>query len=186
MPQLWVSLMGSRIILPYGTSGNYIQKAIPTDENIKGINFPSLDEYYDDKNSLYSLEKDFPIWNAIEQQYQEWYNWRTTDEDVRKFIAPIVDSSYDNSGLPILCFPRFKPLVDEALVYEYNEVENLVILGMRAQELGVREVDLINFLRDLNWVCDCLELNIDDIIKNPSNIGFHSDFGLRIIDYGLN
>lgn len=178
--------MGSRIILPFGASGNYIQKTIPTDENIKGINFPSLDEYYNDKSSLYSLEKDFPIWNAIEQQYQEWYNWQIANEDIKLFLAPIVGTSYDKNHLPILYFPKFKPLVDEALVYEYNEVENLIVLGMRAQEFGVHEVDLVNFLRDLHWICDYLELNSDDIIKNPSNIGYNIDFGLRIIDYGLN
>ena len=34
-------------------------------------------------------------------------------------------------------------------------------------------------------LCDYYNLREDDLLLNPSNIGYHNLFGLRIIDYGL-
>ena len=57
---------------------------------------------------------------------------------------------------------------------------------MRLQRFNITEETVIDFLREIPIVCDYLNLNEEDIINNPSNIGYNSTFGLRIIDYGLN
>ena len=58
-------------------------------------------------------------------------------------------------------------------------------MGMRLQQLNVSEEEVTDFLREIPIVCNYLNLNEEDIINNPSNIGYNSTFGLRIIDYGL-
>lgn len=179
--------MGSRIILPFNNSREFIQKKIPEEDIVKNYDFPLLDEFMDCKDNLYYLknEAEFKTWPAIEQQYNEWYNWYTASEDIRRFLAPIVGTSYDENCLPILHFPRFTPIVDENVVFAHNETENLITFGMNLQHFGITYTEVIDFLRELPQVCDYLGLIEDDILKNPSNIGWHSVFGLRIIDYGL-
>ena len=177
--------MGSRIILPYGTTNEYIQKCIPQDSSLEGIVFPSLDEYMD--TCTLNLEKinKSELRTAIEQQYGEWFSWFAATDEYRRLLAPIVGTTYDNYYLPILYFPRFTPIVDESLIYNYNNIENLIITGMRLGSLEITEKEVINFLREIPILCDYLELNEEDILNNPSNIGYNPTFGLRIIDYGL-
>ena len=184
--------MGSRIILPYGETGEYIQKAIPKDELLQNFKFPSLDAYMNDKSTLeepifIDEEQEFvlPVWSAIEQQYNEWYNWYSAPEEIRNFLAPIVGSSYNEYHLPVLYFPRFMPIMDEIMVDSLIENDALIIAGMRMERFNIKEIDVIHFFQDLRKVCDYLELNEEDIYNNPSNIGYNPTFGLRIIDYGL-
>jgi hypothetical protein len=58
-------------------------------------------------------------------------------------------------------------------------------MGMRLQQLNISEEEVTDFLREIPIVCNYLNLNEEDIINNPSNIGYNPTFGLRIIDYGL-
>jgi len=177
--------MGSRIVLPYGESGEYIQKTVPYDASLNGIELPSFDEYLDTHYlDLQNIIKP-DIRTAIEQQYNEWFIWYNATEDVRQLLAPIVGTGWSESHIPILYFPRFIPLLDEGKVYSLNNVENLIVMGMRLKHLGIPEQDVTDFLREVPIVCNYLDLNEEDIINNPSNIGYNSTFGLRIIDYGL-
>ena len=177
--------MGSRIVLPFGPNDEYIGKYIPNDTSLEGIHFPSLDDYMEtnklDLNSIIKPE----LKTAIEQQYNEWFTWYTSSEECRRMLAPIVDTGYDEYCLPILYFPKFIPLVDENAVYKYNNMENFIVMGMGLKKFHVLEEEIINFMRNIPSLCDCLELNEEDILNNPSNICFHPIFGLRIIDYGL-
>ena len=179
--------MGSRIILPYGESGEYIQKIIPHDcSSVSGLNLPSFDEYLDTHFlDLQSIDKP-EIKTAIEQQYNEWFTWFNATEDARRLLAPIVGTDWSEDSIPILYFPRFTPLLDEGRVYSLNNNENLIIMGMRLQRFGIEEDDVTDFFREIPLVCAYLNLNEEDIINNPSNIGYNPTFGLRIIDYGLN
>lgn len=177
--------MGSRIILPYGPTNEYIQKCIPRDTSLEGIEFPSLDEYMD--TGLLDIEKitKSELRTAIEQQYGEWFSWFAATDEHRRLLAPIVGTEYDEYNLPILHFPRFVPLVDEGLVYKYNNTENLITMGMRLGQLNITEEEVLDFLREIPILCGYLDLNEEDILNNPSNIGYNPTFGLRIIDYGL-
>ena len=178
--------MGSRIIRAFNKSSDYVYKQVPHFSCLDGIKFPLLDDYLE-KNKLdlrKVKEKEAKI--AIEQQYNEFYTWFTSPDEYRKFLAPVVDTSYDRkTGLPLLVFPKFSPLVNEVNVDAHNEMENFIICGMNANEMNIDKDLLINFFRDLPSVCDYLELNEEDIINHPSNIGYNATFGLRIIDYGL-
>lgn len=178
--------MGSRIVLPYGESGEYIQKLIPYDASLNGIELPSFDEYMDTHSlNLQKINKP-DIRTAIEQQYNEWFTWYNATEDTRRLLAPIVGTGWSDNYIPILYFPRFTPILDEGQVYSLNNTESLITTGMRLQRFNITEETVIDFLREIPIVCDYLNLNEEDIINNPSNIGYNPTFGLRIIDYGLN
>ncbi len=176
--------MGSRAILPYGTSGEYIQKVIPHSSTVN-IELPSFDEYLDTCSLNLQGISQPELRTAIEQQYNEWFTWYTATEDSRRLLAPIVGTDWSEDYFPILYFPHFTPLLDEGKVYSLNNTENLIIMGMRLQRFGVSEEEVTDFLREIPIVCNYLNLNEEDIINNPSNIGYNPTFGLRIIDYGL-
>lgn len=176
--------MGSRIVLPYLNSTEYVQKIIPSENLLISTKLPTFNEY--ENNPILNLSNDIPpeVKTAIEQQYNEWYSWFTSPEDIRKYLAPIVGTGWDiYSNTPILYFPRFTPLLDEKSVCAHNSRENLILTGAQINQLHIN--DFMEFFRAIPEVCNYLDLNEDDIICNPSNIGFHSIFGLRIIDYGL-
>lgn len=178
--------MSGRIVRAYSNSDIYIYKQIPHYSSLEGINFPSLDEYMETEELNLEKISDTAIKSAIEQQYSEWYNWFIAPDDMRHLLAPIVGTDYDKkTTLPILIFPKFIPLMEEDCIYKFNQIENLIITGMNIQNYQIPKNDVINFLRELPALCDYLELNEEDIINNPSNLGFNSIFGLRIIDYGL-
>ena len=180
--------MGSRLILPFG-SNNFIEKHIPEDEYLNQWNFPSLDEFcIKGFESIYNHpgRNNSVAWSAVEQQYTEWSNWFNSPEYIRNYLAPIVATYLDNRGLPVLCFPRFTPLLDEELIYKYNDTEALLLAGKQLQFLNVTDESILSFFRSIPKVIDYLDLVEGDILNNPSNIGYDSTFGLRIIDYGMN
>lgn len=176
--------MGSRIILPYLNSEEYVQKIVPSDSVFINIRLPTFDEYENDP--ILNLSNDIKpeIKTAIEQQYNEWYSWFTSPEDIRKYLAPIIGTGWDQySNTPTLYFPRFIPILDEKVVSTHNNQENLILMGAQINQLHIK--DFMTFFRAIPEICNYLDLNEEDIIYNPSNIGFHPIFGLRIIDYGL-
>lgn len=173
--------MGTRVVVPYGPTKEYIQKRIPENEIPQNITFPSLDEFNNDPECL--KEYDTQIYNLIYQQYWEYYNWYNADENIRQFLSPIVHTFKERT--PILCFPKFIPLVSEDKVYEYNEIENLIASGITMGRNNIDEKECLEFYRNIPTICNYLNLEENDIIYNPSNIGYNSTFGLRIIDYGL-
>lgn len=178
--------MGSRIIRSFNKSSDYIYKQIPHFSCLDGIKFPLLDSYLEENKLDLRKVKEKEAKFAIEQQYNEFYTWFTAPDNYRKFLAPIVDTSYDSkTGLPLLAFPKFIPLVDENAVNTHNEIENFILCGINANKMNISKDILINFFRDLPSACEYLELDEEDIVNNPSNIGYSSVFGLRIIDYGL-
>ena len=111
--------MGTRLVLPYGPTNEFIQKIIPDDEILQNKVLPTLDEFITEPECLSKFEA--PLYNLIYQQYWEYFNWYNADEHMRQFLAPIVHTFKERT--PVLCFPKFLPLVDEKEVYEYNEVE---------------------------------------------------------------
>lgn len=179
--------MGSRIILPFGCSGEYVKKIIPDDPSLKFLKFYPLDDFYNDVDIIYKhpTRNNTPIWSAIIQQYSEWLSWNVAPEEIKQFLAPIVATYSDDNGLPVLCYPRFTPLLDEGAVFEHSDNENILLAGKRLEHFHVSDETTINFYRGLPQVIDYLGLVESDIIINPSNVGYNPTFGLRIIDYGL-
>ena len=180
--------MSGRVIQNFGTSDTYIKKCILITEEIEHIKFPSFTAFLEDEEQLQTLIAPLSsaMQSAISQQYTEAKNWFSTSDILHTYLAPIVSIEYNElNGLPELVFPRFEPLVPENIVETSSEYENNVLLGMKLQALDFSRIGVIKFLRGLPAICTFLGINEDDILHNPSNLGYNSDFGLRIIDYGL-
>lgn len=174
--------MGTRLILPYGPTNEFVQKIIPEENDaFKNIVLPTLEEFIIDPSCLSKF--DTPIYNLVYQQYWEYYNWYNADETTRSFLAPIVHTFYNKT--PVLCYPRFIPLVSEDNVYKYNENECLLAAGLNLGKQNIGENECIEFFRNIPLICNYLNLEENDIIYNPSNIGYNPTFGIRLIDYGL-
>ena len=53
------------------------------------------------------------------------------------------------------------------------------------QWFGINYSQYKKFTNKVEDLCENFSLRADDILKNPSNVGYHPILGLRIIDYGL-
>ena len=173
--------MATREIYDCAESEEYVLKCIPQTDAIRALHFEITDYSEENLNnllvSLNSGEK-----SAIIQQYNEWRLWRETMSPV---LAPIVDVRWESNGLPILCYPRFAPLIDEGEIWNHTVEELYILLGRRAHLLEIDSEELFDFLDEARDFCVEYDLCEADVFTNPSNIGWHRLFGLRIIDYGL-
>ena len=88
-------------------------------------------------------------------------------------------------NLPIIIYPNFHPLMRDEEVWAYKDYELHMIAGFRARKFGIKKNDLLDFFSKIKKLCEDYDLNEDDLISNPSNIGYNSHYGLRVIDYGL-
>lgn len=174
--------MGTRIITDcYGTT-EYIEKHIPMSQKLEKIffydvtNVEELEKVFVE-NSCTNYER-----NAIIQQYNEIDIWQTTHSNI---LAPQLEVKYEINGLPIIVYPRFTPLIDESEVWKSTVEQLWMKLGRRAAKLDIWEDDLFHFLEEARSFCIDNNLCEEDVFINPSNIGWHKYFGLRIIDYGL-
>lgn len=180
--------MACRIIEQVGD--DFIRKIIPFDSNTDSIVWPSITSLIMNPSIL---DDNFTKCNcnnrikqAIYQQYNEILLYETIACEDKKILAPQCDIYYTNvNNLPIIIYPRFTPLFSDEEVWKYNDEEILCLLGLRCGKLGISEQNLSLFLKQVQDLCSDYNLREDDILKNPSNIGYHLVFGLRIIDYGL-
>lgn len=172
--------MSSRVIELHGCN---VRKIVPLIKSMH-IQFPSLTEFLEDYETLkYHESLSIIEWSAIVQQYTEWFNWNAYGGK-DSVLAPIIGTSVDiNTGLPILCFPKFTPIAAENEAFPDDYL--LIFVGMRAKALGITEKEMRQFIKQVQSACFDLCLEESDIITNPSNIGYHPDYGLKIIDYGL-
>jgi hypothetical protein len=123
---------------------------------------------------------------AILQQYNEILLWKQVDLVDQKIIAPIVDIKTNEPHCPpTIVLPIFTPLMKRDEVWKYNERELNMLVGMFAAKHHISDSDLIGFYGDVIAFCETYDLQSDDILRNPSNIGYHASLGLRLIDYGL-
>ena len=122
---------------------------------------------------------------AIIQQYNELYIYNEATSEEREILAPQVKVVYSLFNLPDIYYPKFYPLMDEKEVWSLNERDLSVKLGSRLQSFGVSFFDYKKFVDGVVDLCEEFNLREDDILLNPSNIGYHPVLGLRVIDYGL-
>ena len=117
---------------------------------------------------------------AIMQQYNELYIYNEASPEERAILAPQVKVIYSLLDLPDIYYPKFYPIMDEKEVWSLN-----VRFGTRLQWFGISFFDYKKFVNGVVNLCEEFDLREDDILLNPSNIGYHPVLGLRIIDYGL-
>lgn len=122
---------------------------------------------------------------AIIQQYNELYIYNEATPEERAILAPQVKVVYSLFNLPDIYYPKFYPLMEEKEVWSLNERDLSVKLGSRLQWRGINFDDYKKFVDGVVDLCEEFNLREDDILLNPSNIGYHPILGLRIIDYGL-
>lgn len=168
----------------------YIIKEIAWDDaflNKKDLEFPpcgdlcqeELDKIFDEIN-LNKIAR-----QAITQQYNEIYVYNAASAAEKDILAPQVKIQYSFFNLPSIMYPKFQPLMKEEEVWNLSEDNMLVCLGTRLQWFGINYTHYKNFTNKVEELCENCGLRADDILKNPSNLGYHSVLGLRIIDYGL-
>ena len=122
---------------------------------------------------------------AIMQQYNELYIYNMASPRERAILAPQVKVVYSLLDLPDIYYPKFYPLMDEKEVWSLDERDLSVKLGTLLQNFGISFFDYKKFVDGVVNLCEEFDLREDDILLNPSNIGYHPILGLRIIDYGL-
>ena len=122
---------------------------------------------------------------AIMQQYNELYIYNEASSEEREILAPQVKVVYSLLNLPDIYYPKFQPLMDEKEVWCLNERDLSVKLGTKLQWFGINFDSYKKFANKVSELCEEFNLREDDILLNPSNIGYHPILGLRIIDYGL-
>ena len=122
---------------------------------------------------------------AIIQQYNEYLIFNDKDNRWRNILAPQLTVVYDVHNLPILVYPRFEPLVSEDIVWKTPDHLCMIRAGQRLKEWDVSIKDINKFYDEVTELCSEYDLVEDDIIRNPSNIGYNEILGLRLIDYGL-
>lgn len=122
---------------------------------------------------------------AIIQQYNELYIYNEATPEERSILAPQVKVAYSLLNLPDIYYPKFRPLMEEKEVWSLNERDLNIKFGSRLQWFGISFDDYKKFIDGVVDLCEEFNLREDDILLNPSNIGYHPVLGLRIIDYGL-
>ena len=182
--------MGCRGIDERWKEEGYIIKYIPPALNpgINKIEFPSFDnfslqEIRDKLQYVPFFSKE--IKSAIWQQYYELFVYHYSDVNERMILAPQVKVVSSIFNLPDIYYPFFTPLIDEDRVRQLNEQDLFTYLGSRLQWFGIGFNVYKHFTKKVSNLCTSFNLNEEDILSNPSNIGYHPVLGLRIIDYGL-
>ena len=168
---------------------DFIKKVVPTFDFLNGKHFPTIGEINKDWDSC-RIRIDDMLSNAPElcksaviQQYNEYIIYNELKEN--KVLAPIIFTSSDERGIPILGFPKFRPIVENDEFYKYTDEENFVLLGMFAEKYGLNFSNVRDFIDLVQEVCIYIGIREDDILYNLSNVGYNPDYGLRVIDYGL-
>ena len=166
----------------------YIIKYIDWDDAFfSGVKFPLPEE--SSSQILQNIFKEINLnkisQQAIIQQYNEIYIWNEANREQKELLAPQVKIRYSLCDLPEIYYPKFIPLVQESKVWSLNESDLKIFLGTRLQLFGINFCEYQKFIKNVINLCEDFNLREDDIILNPSNIGYHSVLGLRVIDYGL-
>lgn len=165
----------------------YVIKQIKWDDAFIGIEFPNCEDASSQKlQEIFSNSKINKILQqAIIQQYNEIFIYNEADMYQREILAPQVKVRYSLCNLPDIFYPRFKPIVEEDKVWSLNEEDLKIYLGMQLNNFHISLKEYKDFINKVKDLCADFDLREDDILMNPSNIGYNSVLGLRIIDYGL-
>ena len=167
--------MACREIVTCDNSSEYVIKHINSTEIPLYYSFPYPQEVIADTSLLVDALKKLNLKSYVEQaivqQYNEIILYDAATFEERLLLAPQISIKLSPiNKLPTIIYPRFTPLMEEKEVWSKSERDCMIALGARFNELHIP---------------DEYGLRADDILLNPSNIGWHPILGLRIIDYGL-
>ena len=182
--------MACREIVTCDNSSEYVIKHINSTEIPLYYSFPYPQEVIADTSLLVDALKKLNLKSYVEQaivqQYNEIILYDAATLEERLLLAPQISIKLSPiNKLPTIIYPRFTPLMEEKEVWNKSERDCMIALGARFNELHIPEKDYRDFLSSVSHFCDEYGLRADDILLNPSNIGWHPILGLRIIDYGL-
>ena len=179
--------MACRQIDERWAKSGYIIKRVKWDDALLKASFPTCDELT--TSILQDIFKQTNLnkitQQAIIQQYNEIYIYNEADIEQRNILAPQVKVYYSINNLPEIIYPKFEPIIHEEDVWKFNEEDLRITLGMRLQLVGISFKQYKQFTKKVADLCEDFNLREDDILLNPSNIGYHPVLGLRVIDYGL-
>lgn len=146
---------------------------------ITNLNFEinSLEEVKQLKNTLTTQEYDGLYQNLYEVELWDVLPW-----EYRRILCPILNYDAKTYTLTMLCIP---PLMDEVEAMKVAEDKCISKIVEIAGQLGATTTEIDDFFHKLKILCNSTDLVIEDILHNLSNIGYHPNFGLRVIDYGL-
>lgn len=177
--------MGCRVIDEFR---EYISKYIPYFGIYDNVKFPSPDLITSENltEELDKIEGQGIVKQAIIQQYNEILLYHNVSIEQRNLLAPQCAIAYEAyHNLPTIFYPKFTPLIKEDIVWKTSTEDLPILLGTELSRFGISFSDYKNFINKVVNLCEEFDLREDDILLNPSNVGYHSLFGLRIIDYGL-
>lgn len=181
--------MACRRINKRYTNEGYIIKEIDLSDFLrqtdKVLDFPKNGNPEDIYKIFRELNMNSITQQAIMQQYNELYIYNEATPEERELLAPQVKVDYSLLNLPDIYYPKFYPLMEEKEVWSLNERDLSVKLGSLLQCHRINFDDYKKFVDGVVNLCEEFDLREDDILLNPSNIGYHPVLGLRIIDYGL-
>lgn len=168
----------------------YVIKEIEWDNsftNKSNLKFPYYNHpYQEELNKIFDeINLNKIARQAITQQYNEIYIYNEANAKEKNILAPQVKIYPSYFNLPSIMYPKFYPLIKEEEVWNLNEDDMFVCLGTKLQWFGISYTQYKDFINRVKDLCENFSLCADDILKNPSNIGYHTVLGLRIIDYGL-
>lgn len=166
----------------------FIIKSIPYDECLLNVSWPeaSIANNINLNKCFEECKCNNAFKQAIIQQYNEIYLYNEVDTYTKQILAPQCGVIYNDKGrLPKIIYPNFTPLCEEKTIWQYSEQNCLIFLGYLAAQHQITRYDLFNFIEQVKTFCTDWNIREEDILLNPSNIGIHPVFGLRILDYGL-
>ena len=165
----------------------FIIKDIKWDDAFLHASFPNYEDVTTEK--LNHIFNEFNIGKisqqAILQQYHEILIYNESNIYQKNILAPQVKVQYSLANLPRITYPKFTPIMEEEKVWSLNEQDLNIYFGMRLRWFGINFKEYQDFIKQVHDLCEDFDLREDDILTNPSNLGYHSVLGLRIIDYGL-
>lgn len=136
------------------------------DNYVVKISRDKIVDYVTDEGSSYA--------GGVHQSLREIEVFNSTPLGLRYLINPIVEKGIYNGHVYI--------------VQEYAEVDgdldDYCTYAERARNLGYDEDEIYDMINDVYEMCEYFDLNTDDILEFSANVGYHSQRGLVIIDYG--
>lgn len=166
--------MALRQIRPFNNSNEYVEKYIePLDISTQIPWFKIMpQDLFSNYNNIFK-SRDLL---SCAQQLQEIYIWNYSSFSERHILAPIVEVINHETQPPSIVFPRFQPVAREGQIITIDEI---------LDTYNYDDYMYHTFLNNVEDFCEAWALEVDDILDNYNNIGYHPVFGLRIIDYGL-
>lgn len=122
---------------------------------------------------------------SCDQMYEEYAFWLLASEEARKFLAPIVRFFFTSNDVPVIV-----QVTVEHTVSEYGKKKR------RSDEYYRHFYDLEDYCKERKIDYDAYykawqkafpyPCGLRDALRNSGNMGWHEEYGLICIDFGMN